>query len=174
MKIVPIFAQKLFAIQYEGEDENEYDRLLGLWGDTEYLVDFLLKNKRDIPDRRTLEEMANFLREDAFAIDDRLLEILEREDENLSFFFQPLHNQEYQTQVLSLQKGRRYYLRLYALKISEDIFLITGGAIKLTRTMQERRHTQKELDKLNAARDYLRDQDIFDEDSFFEFLIEEL
>lgn len=174
MKIVSIFAGKLFAIQYEGEEDNEYDRLLDHWGDTEYLIDFLLKNKQDIPTGKTLEEMANFLMEDAFSIDDRLLDILEHEEENLSFFFRPLHNHEYQSQILSLQKGRQFYLRLYALKISEDIFLITGGAIKLTRAMQERPHTQKELIKLNAVRDYLKDQGVFDEDSFFEFLINKL
>jgi hypothetical protein len=47
--------------------------------------------------------------------------------------------------------------------------VITGGAIKLTRTMQERQHTKKELDKLNRCRDFLRGQDVFDADSFFEF-----
>lgn len=33
MKIVSIFAYRLFAFQYDGEGLNEYDRLMNLWGD---------------------------------------------------------------------------------------------------------------------------------------------
>lgn len=36
--------------------------------------------------------------------------------------------------------------------------------------MQEREHTQKELDKLNACRDYLKTNGVFDQDSFIDIL----
>ena len=36
--------------------------------------------------------------------------------------------------------------------------------------MQEREHTQKELDKLNACRDFLKQNGVFDQDSFIDFL----
>lgn len=47
-----------------------------------------------------------------------------------------------------------------------------SGAIKLTATMQEREHTQKELDKLNACRDFLKQNGVFDQDSFIDFFEE--
>ena len=40
-------------------------------------------------------------------------------------------------------------------------------------TMQEREHTKRELDKLNACRDFLRRNGVFDKDSFIDFFMEE-
>lgn len=44
MKIVSIFAGKLYAFQYEGEAEDEYTRLMNLWIDAEYLSLFAKQN----------------------------------------------------------------------------------------------------------------------------------
>ena len=41
MKIVRIFGNRLYTFQYEGEEDNEYDRLMDLWTDPVYLRDFL-------------------------------------------------------------------------------------------------------------------------------------
>lgn len=173
MKIVCIFADRLFSFQYEGEVDNEYDRLLDLWNDKEYLYGFFKENIRNIPSGKSIIEMVLEISNDAEFIDDTLKEMAENPDKTLSYFFRPLHNQEYGLHVLSLQKGRRNYLRLYAIKIDNDTFVITGGAIKLTRTMQESYHTLKELDKLKKAKDFLRDNGVFDDDSFDDFIKEE-
>lgn len=53
MKIVNIFACKLFAFHYKGEADNKYDRLLDLWHDTEYVKRFLDENEGDIPQNKT-------------------------------------------------------------------------------------------------------------------------
>lgn len=65
-------------------------------------------------------------------------------------------------------------MRLYAIKIDEDTFVITGGAIKLPlqHLMQDRAHTQLELSKLNKAKRYLEENGVNDNDSFYEFLNE--
>ena len=55
-----------------------------------------------------------------------------------------------------------------------NVFVITGGAIKLTRTMQERSHTQAELDKINQCRQYLASNGVFDSDSFISMIEEEI
>ncbi|UUV21268.1 hypothetical protein [Paenimyroides aestuarii] len=172
MRIVNIFAYRLFAFHDAGEVDNEYDRLLDLWTDTEYVREFLLANKQDIPKHESIEQYIRYIREDAIAIDEQLITITEEENEKLSYFFQPLHNSEYQVKILSLQKGRQNCLRLYAIKIDDDTFVITGGAIKLPlhHLMIERAHTLKELQKIKKAQDYLRANEIIDEDSFFEFL----
>ena len=76
--------------------------------------------------------------------------------------------------MLFRSKGRQHCLRLYAIKIDEDTFVITGGAIKLPlhHLMDDREHTRIELQKLKSAKSYLKENGVFDEESFFEFLNE--
>ena len=49
------------------------------------------------------------------------------------------------------------------------IYIITGGAIKLTKTMQEREHTLQELEKMEKVRNFLIQEHVFDEDSFTDY-----
>lgn len=174
MEIVNIFAERLFAFRYAGEADNEYDRLLDLWDDMEYVYNFLNENKEDIPNNKTIPQIAEYIMEDAQEIDEKLIEIVQTEDKTLSHFFKPLHNLESGARILSLQKGRQYCLRMYAIKIDEDTFVITGGAIKLPEQhlMEHRDHTKVELQKLNNAQAYLNEMGIYDRESFFEFLNE--
>jgi hypothetical protein len=51
--------------------------------------------------------------------------------------------------------------------------LITGGAIKMTQTMQEHPDTSNELKKLNKVRDFLIEKNITFEDAFYDFIINE-
>lgn len=172
MKFVPIFADRLYACQYEGNLDNEYDRLMQLWNDMEYVRNFLKENARDLPKGKTVNQMALKIFDNSSFIDDTLISISENPNRLLDEFFQPLYNHEYNVGYLSLQKGKEQYLRLYAIRIDSDCFLITGGAIKLTHLMKDRKHTQDELVKLEKVKDYLKSAGIFDEDSFYEFLTE--
>jgi hypothetical protein len=92
----------------------------------------------------------------------------------LEEFFKPLDNQEYQITILSKQKGRRNHLRIYALKIDDNCFVITGGAIKFTHFMEDRVHTDEERMKLNRCKQFLNENGVFDCDSFYGFLCEQL
>ena len=62
--------------------------------------------------------------------------------------------------------------RRYAIKLEPGIYVITGGAIKLTRTMQEREHTLCELAKMEKVRNHLLTNNIVDKDSFDDYLSE--
>ena len=64
-------------------------------------------------------------------------------------------------------------MRLFAIKIDNNCFVITGGAIKFHHLNKDRPHTQKEMQKINRCRDYLKDNGVFDADSFYEFLNEQ-
>lgn len=64
------------------------------------------------------------------------------------------------------------WLRLYAIKLSAGIYIITGDAIKLTATMQERQHTLNELAKMEKVRNFLIKENIIDEDGFADYLRE--
>ena len=50
------------------------------------------------------------------------------------------------------------------------MYLVTGGAIKLTATMEERRHTMEELAKLERVRNYLLDNGVYDLDGFNDYI----
>lgn len=73
-------------------------------------------------------------------------------------------------EVLSKRKGRQNLLRIYAIKIDSNCYVITGGAIKITETMQGHKDTLLELNKLEKCKQYLKENDVFDSDSFYELV----
>lgn len=94
-------------------------------------------------------------------------------DANLDQIFRPLENQRMTEMLLGKEKARlrntpahASWLRIYAIKLEPGIYIITGGAIKLTRTMQEREHTLVELAKMERVRRYMLDNNIVDMDAF--------
>lgn len=97
-------------------------------------------------------------------------------DNELNKLFRPLENSRILEMLLSREKakgkrisGHPSWLRLYALKLDDDIYLITGGAIKLTREMSERPHTVNELRKMETVRNYLLENGIIDSDGIKDF-----
>ena len=166
MKIVSIFGEKLYACQYNGEENNEYTRLMNSWRDVVYLRQFASQNY--------ISDKWNFIseiQEDAEYIQDLMVNIA-ASNRPLESFFKPLNNLETGERVLSLQKGRRYKLRIYAIKIDENLFLITGGAIKLVLKMQDHADTRREKVKLEATKTYLKLNGVFNNDSFYELINE--
>ena len=65
------------------------------------------------------------------------------------------------------------WMRVYAVRVEKNVFIVTGGAIKLTHYMEDRPHTQLELDKLNKCKEFLKENGIFDQDSFIDYIKEE-
>lgn len=168
MKIVSIFAEKLFTFHYQDEVDNEFDRLMELWTDVQYLKMFAGDNGI-----AEVETFVNKIIDNAFEIQD-VLEDIANNKRQLGHYFKPLTDTETGFKILSLQKGKliNNQLRIYTIKIEEECFVITGGAIKMSQAMQDFPDTQIELDKLNAAKRYLNDNGVFDIDSFFELLSE--
>jgi hypothetical protein len=68
--------------------------------------------------------------------------------------------------------GHASWLRIYAIKLEPGIYIITGGAIKLTRTMAEREHTLKELAKMEQVRNFLINNGVVDKDAFDDYMSE--
>ena len=166
MKIVSIFAANLYAFHYEDESDNEFARLMDCWTNVEYLSSFAKMNGiKDI--KKFIEDILS----NAEDIDDFLFHLHEN-IESFGRYFEPLKLTEY-NKVLSFQKGKikKNQLRIYAIKIDENCFVITGGAIKMSQTMQDHPDTNIELKKLNAAKAFLESQGVFDADSFYEIIL---
>lgn len=98
---------------------------------------------------------------------------------DLSKLFRPLDNNQASDAMLQKEKarlkrelGHSSWLRLYAIKLTAGVYIITGGAIKLTATMQEREHTRKELVKIDKVRRYLLEEGIIDDSGFIDYINE--
>lgn len=168
MKIVRIFADQLFAFHYESEADNEYERMMDLWTNVAYLREFARKNKV-----QNVYEFIDDILHDAEQIQD-FLDNLNQNNRPYGFYFEPLQDSE-RSRSLALQKGkiRRNRLRFYAIKLDDNCFVITGGAIKMSQKMQDHADTNNELEKLKVARAFLHENGVFDEDSFFELISEQ-
>ena len=81
--------------------------------------------------------------------------------ENLQMLFRSLDNKENKIPTFQYTKAkidrRKFprFLRFYAIRIDKNTFIITGGAIKLTKMMDEHNDTIKELEKLDTVKTFL-------------------
>ena len=172
MKIVSIFDKNLFAIKYTGQTKDEFSRLFELWQDSEYLERFFETHKKDLKNGLwgtiSVEEAIIETFNNAQDFEQNLLELSEQSENDqllgLEKIFNPLN--DFQTQIFRLgkSKAKATWLRIYALRVNSNIYIITGGAIKLTQKMQDRKHTNVELSKIKSCRKYLIDHGIDDID----------
>ena len=173
MKIICIFEGKLWAFKYDNDNLDVWYKLLELWTDVEFLLDFFEKNQEDLKYfKLNIEEAIEQTINQAERLRKEFEKIAKSPGIELSSKFQNLHNNKYQAAELVKQKVKQKWLRLYALKIEEGQYILTGGAIKLTLEMKDRNHTAIELQRLDNCRNYLQSQNVFDSGSFQEFIIE--
>jgi len=184
MEIVRIYEDEdcLLAAFYEGEEDDEFSRLFEEWTDIEKLEKFFSENEEDLQRHHwgniTIEEAIFAVRKEAITLRKRFREISEEPSkervESFIKLFKPLDLRLRNNDSFERKKVygtiRRSFLRMYALRIGTEMYLITGGAIKLTDTMQERKHTRKELDKLERCKQYFKDLGIIDEDGVIDLL----
>ena len=187
LKIHPIMTfdeiteSRLGQVHYDNEEMNALDTVFTQWNDTGYLLDFFRKNFDDLVSYfkiTKLEDAIYDTMEDSDALECLILDI--EPEANLDELFRPLENSRTSEMMLSKEKARlknrprhASWLRIYAIKLNPGIYVITGGAIKLTRNMQEREHTLKELEKMEKIRQYLVANKVVDDDSFIDFIKED-
>jgi len=166
----------LWAVKDPEKEVDELTILFRNWTNGEYLLDFFMENIADLKSFfhiERLDEAINDTFEDAEALQELVLEF--PYTEHLDDLFKPLDVSDARVRELSREKARNWdrerhasWLRIYAIRLEPNIYVVTGGAIKLTRTMQEREHTTIELQKLNRCKNYLKANGVFDQDSFVE------
>ena len=161
----------------ENKDEDELTDLFNKWNNAEYLLNFFTENFEDLRNYFHIEKISDAINdtfEDADALEELILDF--PYTENLDELFVPLGLGDTRSTELNREKARNWdrerhasWLRIYAIRLEPNIYVVTGGTIKLTRTMQEREHTQLELCKLNACKSYLKENGVFDKESFIDF-----
>ena len=171
----------LWAVKYPEKDADELTLLFRNWSNFNYLLDFFFNNLDDLQNFFHVQRVREAIQdtfEDAGELEKLILDI--PYTENLDGLFHPLSLADNRAAELTREKARNWererhasWLRVYAIRIEKDVFIVTGGAIKLTPAMQDRPHTQAELDKMNKCRDFLKANGIFDQDSFIDYVNEE-
>jgi len=182
MQIVAIYPPHIYSIQYDGRTENEYDRLLDQWNDVDVVLAFMEANKlyliSDVWKQTPTPETATWkvLRE-AEQLED-LFETLSANTQNgekpdFDSHFRYLEGKykyvmEYQP-VKSYGTESPSMLRIYAIKMADNTYLITGGGIKLADTIQNspdlRDHVLQDIDTVRA---WLKANGIMDSDDMNE------
>lgn len=168
MKIVSIFERSkdcLYAVKYDDSELDALEILQRFWEDPEELRKFFIQYKKDYEayyGKANISSIVEKAIEDADTLFETFFELAEDETgKHLSEFFKPLHKKEAGNSY-ELQQLKAYgtfsnsFLRVYAIRYGTS-YVITGGAIKLTDQMKDRKHTKVELYKLNLVRDYLKE-----------------
>lgn len=169
---------RLWAVRYDGEEDNALYTLFDQWNDVIWLRSFFKKNWQDLISYFKITDINQAI-EDTIEDSDRLQGIIMdiSPNANLEEIFHPLENFRTSDILLGKEKARlkrmerhTSWLRIYAIKLSEGIYVITGGAIKLALKMEEREHTKLELVKMEKVRSFLLNENIIDDDSFVEYM----
>ena len=164
---------RLWAVRYKGDRENALQKVLDQWKDAEWLAEFFLQNFDDLLSYFKVTDIEEAIYQTMEDRDELACVIMDiSPDADLDRFFRPLDNKRTGEMILGKEKGRphrRSWLRLYAIKLNVGIYIITGGAIKLTHTMQERQHTLLELENMEKVRNFLLSEKVFDDESFTDY-----
>lgn len=156
------------------------DSILGQWNDVVWLRNFFKANLNDLTSYFKITDVNEAIYdtiEDSERLQCLIMDI--SPDANLDELFRPLDNNRTLEMLLGKEKARLHntpkhasWLRIYAIKLEPGIYVITGGTIKLTRTMQEREHTLVELARMEKVRRFMLDNYIMDKDSFDDYMKE--
>lgn len=158
--VANIVEGKLASFEYK-KTGNIIHYLLSEWNDVEYLSKFFKKNQKtimhhpSIPLNYNFEDFVEDIEDDIYQYDNFISDISEGKTINLSKHFIPLSENKEENNVFTLKKKRCKFLRFYAICIDEDFYVVTGGAIKITRTMQDHKDTRYALGQLDYAKDWL-------------------
>jgi hypothetical protein len=156
----------LLSVQYIGQRLDEFNRLFELWNDATFLDNFFTENikllnspaARRIWPSMTIENAVELTRRDALGMEEHFLELADSgqfSKENLSTFFEPLSKPDTYEIKFGRNKAKglseNSWLRIYAIRIESNKFVVSGGCIKLTDVMPD-----EEIIKLRVTKKYLK------------------
>lgn len=171
MRFVDINGEKIWSVIYDGETVDVLTQLFRNWNDLDFLEAFFKNNRDDLASYFKITDIDLAIYdtlEDANELRCVILDI--SPDADIDKLFRHLENSRIAEMLLGREKAKGRHsahdswLRIYALRLESNTYLVTGGAIKLTRTMEEREHTLNELKRMEQVRNYLIEQGAVDLD----------
>jgi HPt (histidine-containing phosphotransfer) domain-containing protein len=171
MEIINTFVPGLTTFKFSSKDELE--RNFDMWMDAKYLHEFFTNHKENLAYFKvtSIKEAINVTLREVKQIQEELFKLTQNSNNQLDELFQNLDDNEYRKTLLSKQKSKQRWLRLYAIKIESNHYVITGGAIKLVHKMKQSELTQNEKVTIKKCRNYLLEQGVHDADSFYELIL---
>lgn len=179
MEIVQIYKEPyIFSIKYDDEDENEFDRLFDQWNDMGYVAQFfdLYQDYLKTPFWQNAlqpEEAARQVIQEAADLEDLFDELYqntlngEEADFDSHFcFLDGKYKCEFDRPPMKSYGTRRpSFLRIYAIKMQDNTYLITGGGIKLAEKIQDSPELKDHvLSNIDKVRKFLIENGIMDSD----------
>lgn len=184
MDIREIYKGCLYSIKFDEADTDEYSRVLTLWKDLDYLVDFFKANAKEV-DQPFWREVglksnnpiasAERVASEAIVLAAHIHDLAQNvSDGNLpdfEDFFQPLGGKYSYVRELEPHKSYGTFnpslLRLYAIKFDTNVYLIVFGGIKLGRTIQDSPGLKEQVfNRIDNVISFLKENGIFEEDDF--------
>ncbi len=183
MEIVSIYPDYLFAVRFDDKDHNEYDASFSLWRDLDYLVDFFDENKTLIDTEfwhnavssTVSEDLAQAVVDESFDFERHIKVIAVNtangETPDFDDFFKELGGQY---KFLREHVPHKSYgtasptmLRLYAIRVSANCYVVVHGGIKLTKQIQDTPKLAKELfSKIDNVLRFFKANGIIDTEDF--------
>lgn len=178
MEIEEVFPSHLYSIRYDGEKRNEFRRLFQEeWNSKDYLlsffrkyIDYLDKNIWSHLEKKP-EEAAKYVIEDANNLE-IFINTLERNVNNgkkpdFDAFFYPLDGKySYVWDMMPVKGyGRKAhtFLRLYAIKVEANCYIVVYGGLKLGRSIQESPLLKNEVfNRIDRVLRYLKQEGVID------------
>lgn len=176
MIIESIFPPHLYSIRYDSEEINEFDRLLDNWNDAVYVTEFLRANSDYLStpvwsQTPTPEDAARQVYNEARVIEEYFEELAQNSYQgiipNFNSIFHYLDGKyKYELKIPPMKSYghvRPSLIRIYAIKLGDNCYLITGGGIKLSDTIQNSPNLKDHvLQNIDKVRNYLLENGISD------------
>ena len=195
MIIIPIFANnkkhspcKLWSACFKedyssrGKPYPVFDKIFNQWNDAGYLVGFFKNNIADLQSAfwkgMTPDKAIQNIMDEAyhFEVELKSIELGAPGYQNSTFkdVFVELNKNEFalKNTEKNFRKAKPDFkgtmLRIYAIELEGECFVVTGGAIKLTEKMKEGNHLLKEKDRLMQVQGFLKEEGIYSLDALLE------
>lgn len=183
MKLKSIFAntttqQVLYSIIIKG-NKSEYEKAFENLFSAQYVRSYLKDNleyikSSDVYKGENLEQALIGIRNERDEILKRLNADVLKIPNCLEELFQPLTNTDYRERPLKPSKlkleskhdrtFKNSKIRIYAIRVTKNMFVVTGAAIKLVKEMKDHPDTNAEEIKINQVRNWMKNNNIETED----------
>ncbi len=170
LEIIEIYPNHLYSVKYSNQQENEFDRLFFEWNQMDKVVDFLDKNKIFLAnpiwgEEMNIEDAAKKVKTEAEILEDKFDELAENTgnghkpdfDSHFTYLGGKYIYELTSPPMKSYGPIKPSMLRIYAIKLSSNLYIVTGGGIKLSDTIQNSPGLKEHvIQNIDAVRDYLK------------------
>lgn len=170
MKLVTIFDDRIWSVVYDDSIEDAFNDEFDRWHNAEYVYNYILENidsKNNSPWRNySAKKLAAMVKNEAIMFESRLEELYKNGFKDFDNEFVNLSKGAYELQLIESKaygkpiELKPSLLRLYAIRIEKDKYVITGGAIKFVHEMKDSKDLTRELDKLRTVKEWLKGNSI--------------